>query len=76
MLARLYSFKLIVCLTLLWLILLAFGLAIYSSQVYRDLSIENQIASLQSVMELESREIIADQYHKQNNFAFDLQKEA
>ncbi len=76
MLGRLYSFKLIVYLTLLWLVLLAFGLAIYSSHVYRNLSIEHQIASLQSILELESREVIDRQYRKQNSFAFDLQKEA
>jgi len=76
MLARFYSFKLIVCLILLWLILLAFGLAIYSSQVYRNLALENQVQSLKSIIELESQEVIDSLYDKQNQFAFNLQKES
>ena len=74
MLARIYSFKLIVCLILLWLTLLAYGLAIYSSRVYRNLALENQVESLLSVIKLETQEAIDFLFDKQNRFVFNLQK--
>ena len=43
MLSRIYSFKFIIGFALLWLGALAYGLAIYSTQVYRDHAIEAQI---------------------------------
>ena len=43
MLDRLYSFKFIISLALLWLGALAYGLAIYSTHVYRNQAIETQI---------------------------------
>jgi diguanylate cyclase (GGDEF)-like protein/PAS domain S-box-containing protein len=76
MLARIYSFKLIVCLILLWLTLLAYGLAIYSSRVYRNLALENQVESLLSVIELETQEAIDFLFDKQSRFVFNLQKES
>jgi diguanylate cyclase (GGDEF)-like protein/PAS domain S-box-containing protein len=76
MLSRIYSFKLIVCITLLWLTLLAYGLAIYSAQVYRELALENQLESLQSVLKVKSQGIIDKFYSAQNRFSFKLQKEA
>jgi len=74
LLARLYSFKLIICVALLWLILLAYGLAFYSTQVYRELAVQNQTESLQAIMEAESREIIDSLHHRQNRFALKLQE--
>jgi len=76
MLARIYSFKLIVCLILLWLTFLACGLGIYSSRVYRNLALENQVESLLSVIELETQEAIEDLFNKQSRFVFNLQKES
>ncbi|RLA12668.1 MAG: hypothetical protein DRQ59_07050, partial [Gammaproteobacteria bacterium] len=76
MLARFYSFKLIACLILLWATLLAFGLVIYSSQVYRNLALENQVESLRSIIELESLEVIEYLYDEQNQFVFNLQEES
>lgn len=72
MLARFYSFKLIICVALLWLILLAYGLAFYSTQVYRELAVQNQTESLQAIMEAESREIVNSLHHRQNLFALKL----
>ena len=71
--ARFYSFKFIISLALLWLILLAYGLAFYSTQVYRELLVENQTESLQRMLEAESRQIIDSLYQQQNRFALDLQ---
>ena len=58
MLSRVYSFKFIIGFALLWLGALAYGLAIYSTQVYREHAIPAQIDSLQSMLEHESREAI------------------
>jgi diguanylate cyclase (GGDEF)-like protein/PAS domain S-box-containing protein len=71
--ARFYSFKLIISLALLWLILLAYGLAFYSTQVYRELVIGNQTESLQRMLEVESRHIIDSLHQQQNRFALELQ---
>ncbi len=75
MLSRLYSFKLIIILALLWLSLLTFGLAYYSTQIYRDLAIENQRDSLQTILAVKSQDIIEDLYETQKRFAFKLQNE-
>ena len=76
MLARLYSFKFIISLALLWLGALAYGLAIYSTHVYRNHAIETQIDSLQTVLERESRAAIQELYEQQKLFALQLQNEA
>ena len=55
MLGRLYSFKIIIGIALLWLGVLAYGLAIYSTQVYREHAIETQVEILQDQLERESR---------------------
>ncbi len=73
MLARFYSFKLIICVALLWLTLLAYGLAIYSTQVYREFVVENQTESLQLMLEAASRQIVDNLHQQQNNFALGLQ---
>ena len=73
MLARLYSFKLIISLALLWLTFLAYGLAFYSTQVYRELAIENQTESLELVLEAKSRQVIDNLHHQQKRFALELQ---
>lgn len=75
MLSRLYSFKLIIVLALLWLTLLAFGLAYYSTQIYRNLAIDNQIESLQTILGVKSQDIIEDLYASQKRFSFKLQNE-
>jgi diguanylate cyclase (GGDEF)-like protein/PAS domain S-box-containing protein len=72
LLARLYSFKLIICLALLLLILLAYGLTFYSAKVYRDLATSNQIEVLQSVLASETENIIDGLYHNQRRFAHEL----
>ncbi len=76
MLSRIYSFKFIIGFALLWLGALAYGLAIYSTQVYREHAIQSQIESLQSTLERESAEAIQRLYDKQKQFAFKLQSEA
>lgn len=75
MFSRLYSFKLIIILALLWLTLLAFGLAYYSTQIYRNLAIDNQLESLQMILAVKSRDIIEDLYQDQKHFALELQNE-
>ena len=76
MLSRIYSFKFIIGFALLWLGALAYGLAIYSTQVYRAHAIQAQVDSLQSMLERESRDAIQQLYEKQKQFAFKLQSEA
>ena len=76
MLARLYSFKFIISIALVWLGLLAYGLAFYSTHVYRDQAINNQVQSLQSILEMKSREVIDDLYDEQKRFAYRLQNES
>ncbi len=75
MLSRFYSFKLIIILALLWLTLLAFGLAYYSTQIFRNLAVENQLESLQTILAVKSQDIIEDLYDNQKRFAFKLQSE-
>ena len=76
MIPRLYSFKFIIGVALFWLGALAYGLAIYSTHVYHDHAIENHITSLQTVLELKSREVIADLYQKQRQYGERLQNES
>ena len=73
MLDRLYSFKLIIGIALLWLALLAYGLAFYSTQVYRELAVENKTESLQVMLKTKSREIVDSLYERQIHFASWLQ---
>ena len=76
MLARLYSFKFIISCALLWLGALAYGLAIYSTHVYRNHAIETQIESMQSVLKHEAGEAILELYDKQKLIALKLENEA
>jgi len=75
-LSRLYSFKFIIGFALLWLGALAYGLAIFSTQVYREQAVQLQVESLQSTLAHESREAVQELYAKQKQFAFKLQSEA
>ncbi len=75
MLGRLYSFKFIIGLALLWLGTLAYGLAIYSTQVYREHAITMQVESLETMLELESGQLIRELYDQQKQFALGLQNE-
>jgi len=75
-LTRLYSFKFIISFALLWLGALAYGLAIYSTHVYRNHAIETQIQSLQSVLQHEAGEVIQELYDKQREFGLKLQSGA
>ena len=76
MLSRIYSFKFIIGFALLWLGALAYGLAIYSTHVYRNQAIEAQIESIQSLLEYESSEAIQQLYDDQEAYALKLQAEA
>ena len=76
MLSRLYSFKFIIGFALLWLGALAYGLAIFSTQVYREQAIQLQVETLQSTLAHESQEAIEELYAKQKQFAFKLLSEA
>ena len=62
MLTRLYSFKFIIGMALIWLAALAYGIAIYSTQVYRDHAIQTQLETLQAELERESNEAVQDLY--------------
>jgi len=75
LLSRLYSFKFIIGAALLWLGALAYGLAIYSTQVYREHAIETQLEMLQSQIKHESHEVTQDLYDKLRLFALQLQSE-
>ncbi len=70
MFTRLYSFKVIIGAALLWLGALAYGLAIYSTHVYRGQAIEHQRQSLESLLEIETRSAIEDLYAELDRFAF------
>ncbi|MDC1286446.1 EAL domain-containing protein [Gammaproteobacteria bacterium] len=76
MLSRLYSFKVIIGTALLWLGVLAYGLAIYSTQVYRDHAIQVQLDSLQIQLEQESSEAIQNLYDSVKLFALRLHTES
>jgi len=73
LLSRLYSFKLIICVALLWLTVLAAGLTIYSTQIYRELAIENQNDSLRLILEARGRQMIESLQEHQYHFAAELQ---
>jgi diguanylate cyclase (GGDEF)-like protein/PAS domain S-box-containing protein len=75
MLSRLYSFKVIIGTALLWLGVLAYGLAIYSTQVYRDHAIQVQLDTLQIQLEKESNATIQNLYDRVKLFALRLQTE-
>jgi diguanylate cyclase (GGDEF)-like protein/PAS domain S-box-containing protein len=55
------------------LALLAYGLAFYSTQVYRELAVENKTESLQVMLKTKSREIVDSLYERQIHFASWLQ---
>ena len=76
MLARLFSFKFIIGFALVWLGILAYGLVIYSTHVYRNQAIENQTQSLHAILELKAGEIIRQLYNEQKRFAYKLQNES
>jgi diguanylate cyclase (GGDEF)-like protein/PAS domain S-box-containing protein len=75
MLARLYSFKVIIGAALLWLGALAYGLAIYSTQVYRDHTIDTQLNLLQSQLKHESHEVTWELYDRLRLYALQLNSE-
>ena len=75
MLARIYSFKFIIGAALLWLALLAYGLAFYSTHVYRNQAIETQMHTLEKQLAIESREAIQDLNDKIKMFSMRLQSE-
>ncbi len=75
MLPRLYSFKFIIGTALIWLGVLAYGLAIYSTQVYRNHAIQTQLETLQIQLEQESNEAVQDLYDEVKLFALRLQTE-
>jgi diguanylate cyclase (GGDEF)-like protein/PAS domain S-box-containing protein len=75
-LGRIYSFKFIIGFALLWLGALAYGLAIYSTHVYREHAIESQIESIEVLLERESDEAVRRLYDDQKQFALKLQSEA
>ncbi|MCP4983953.1 MAG: EAL domain-containing protein [Gammaproteobacteria bacterium] len=76
MLGRIYSFKFIIGLALLWLGALAYGLAIYSTHVFRGHAIDTQIENVHTMLEHESDEAIQTLYDDQKQFALKLQSEA
>ncbi|MFT5219210.1 MAG: diguanylate cyclase (GGDEF)-like protein/PAS domain S-box-containing protein [Planctomycetota bacterium] len=76
MLTRLYSFKFIITIALVWLGALALGLALYSTHIYSKLAIENQTETLQSILKIKSNEVINDLYNQQKRFAYKLQHES
>ena len=76
MLSRLYSIKFIIGAALLWLAILAYGLAIYSTQVYHDHAIQTQLETLQIQIEKEGDQAVQDLYSKLKLFALRLQTEA
>jgi len=76
LLDRLYSFKLIIGIALLWLTLLAYGLVFYSTQVYRELAVEEKTENLQVMLETKSLEIVDSLYERQIHFALWLQNKS
>jgi len=70
---RFYSFKLIISVALLCLTVLAYGLAYYSTLVYRELAVGNQTESLQLLLEAESRQVLDNLNGQQIRFALELQ---
>jgi diguanylate cyclase (GGDEF)-like protein/PAS domain S-box-containing protein len=76
MMSRLYSIKFIIGAALLWLGILAYGLAIYSTQVYHDHAIQTQLDTLQIQIEKESDQAVQDLYNNLKLLALRLQTEA
>ena len=76
MLTRIYSLKVIISVALLSLGALAYGLAIYSTQVYRGHAVENQMESLQGLLEMQSGDVVTMHHDHLKRFAFRLQSEA
>ena len=76
MAARRYSFKLIVAGAMLSLILLVYGLVFHSTQIYRDLAIENQSEALESLLAIKTRDIIERSREIQKDFAFVMQNQS
>ena len=72
---RLYSFKFIIGAAMLWLGFLAYGLAIYSTHVYRDHAMDTQEATLKKQLERESHSAINALYDKTKLFGLRLQTE-
>jgi len=72
---RRYSFKLIMAGAILSLILLVYGLVFHSTQIYRDLAIENQSEALESLLAIKSRDIIEHSRDIQKDFAFIMQNQ-
>ena len=75
MLKRHYSFKLIITAAMLCLILLVYGLVFYSTQVYRELIVENQTEALESLLAIKTRDIIERSREVQKDFAFVMQNQ-
>ena len=73
MFSRFYSFKFIIGGALAGMILLAFGLVYYSTEVYRDFAIENQTEALQSLLTLKVRDIVERAGERQRKLAEELQ---
>jgi len=72
---RHYSFKLIITGAILCLILLVYGLAFHSTQVYRELLVENQTEALESLLAIKTRDIIERSREVQKEFAFIMQSQ-
>lgn len=68
-----YSFKRIVFVAMLCLVCLAYGLAFYSTKIYRDLATSEQLASLQAGLATKSQNAIDHLYLHQKRFAAELQ---
>ncbi|MDJ0778284.1 MAG: EAL domain-containing protein [Gammaproteobacteria bacterium] len=75
MLARVYSLKFIISVALLSLGALAYGLAIYSTQVYRGHAIDNQMESLHELLSMQGRDVVGMHHERLKRFAFRLQNE-
>ncbi len=72
---RHYSFKLIIAGAMLCLILLVYGLVFHSTQVYRELIVENQTEALESLLAIKTRDIIERSREVQKDFAFVMQNQ-
>ncbi len=70
-----YSFKFIILIAMLGLIILAFGQVLHSTRVYEELVIKNQAESLQTLVALKTNDIIVQVRRQQRNFSFALQSQ-
>ena len=73
MLSRFYSLKFIISAALAGMVLLAFGLVFYSTEVYRDFSIENQTKALQSLLAHKVTDVVERTGERQRQLVEDLQ---